>query len=363
MVNEIGGEFHLLEYPDDGLDQWPVRKSFFANARTALVALCRQWIETHSRSRLWLPDYFCSDVVSTLRLHNIPLVFYVDSPERSGPDFDHLRVSPNDMVMAVNYFGVRSGERWAEWRESWPAVALIEDHTHDPQSLWARNSTADFAFASLRKILPIPDGAIAWAPRGLPLVDAVQNRASIGSAVKLTAMLYKRRYLESRDARPDLKRTFLDLQSMGEQILAGASDEPMSAWSRSLVADGAPTRWRVRREENVRALLALAPGIDGGKPLFSTWPTGHCPFNAVYVFVDEQARERARNRLISAQIYAPVHWPLQDTSAAAMDLSRRILTIPLDFRCGGPELARIASVLADSALSTVSPSANAHLSV
>jgi hypothetical protein len=345
MPPEIGGEYQLYDFPGDGLDAWPARRSFFASGRAALYALCRRWIETHSHARLWLPDYFCSEVVSSLRSRNIPVAFYSDDPQQTGPELSHLRVSPGDILLAVNYFGIRSGDQWSAWRESTQSVALIEDHTHDPQSLWARSSKADFAFASLRKTLPLPDGAIAWSPRGLSVPEAAPGSAPLGSSLKLAAMLYKRRYLESGETCPSLKRTFLELQKQGEQILPEPSNEAMSAWSLDVVCRGTPSLWRRRRERNVRSLLAQAPSVDVGKPLFISWPAGHCPFNVVYVFEDEAARDRVRSRLIAAQVYTPVHWPLQDGGKASINLSKRLLTIPVDFRCDDQQIQRIASLL------------------
>ena len=346
MPHEIGGEYHLYDFPCDGLEPWPAHRSFFASGRAALAALCGRWIETHPYARLWLPGYFCSDVVSCLSSGNIPTAFYADDPRRTGPELEHLRTSPGDMVLAVNYFGVRSGGQWNAWRESTPSVALIEDHTHDPQSLWARSSRADFAFASLRKTIPLPDGAIAWSPRELPLPEATPDGAPIASSLKLGAMLYKRRYLDSGEALPSFKAAFLELQKAGEQLFSKPGNEAISAWSLDAIHHGTPSLWRRRREHNVRHLLALAPNVCAGEPLFISWPAGHCPFNAVYLFQDAAARDRVRSRLIAAQVYAPVHWPLPYGGETAIDLSKRILTIPVDFRYDAPQIQRIASLLA-----------------
>jgi hypothetical protein len=40
---------------------------------------------------------------------------------------------------------------------------LVEDHSHDPFSPWAVGSSADYAFCSLRKTLPVPDGGLLWS--------------------------------------------------------------------------------------------------------------------------------------------------------------------------------------------------------
>jgi hypothetical protein len=158
-------------------------------------------------------------------------------------------------------------------------------------------------------------------------------------------MVYKRRYLDSGETPPSLKDTFLELQRRGEQLLSEPNMEAISPWSLDLVCRGAPSLWRSHRERNVRLLLELAPRAGGGKALFTSWPAGHCPFNAVYVFENEVARDRARNRLIDAHVYTPVHWPLRDGGTASVDLSKRILTIPLDFRCGDAQIVTIAAIL------------------
>jgi hypothetical protein len=222
---------------------------------------------------------------------------------------------------------------------------LVEDHTHDPQSSWARSSIADFAFASLRKTIPIPDGAIAWSPRHLLVPEAAPGSPDVGSSLKLAAMLYKNRYLDSGEALPSLKEAFLQLQKQGEQHLLESNSEAISLWSQDVVCRGAPSLWRSQRERNVRSLLELAPDVTSGKPLFLSWPSGHCPFNAIYLFKDETARDRVRSRLIASQVYTPVHWPLGNASDASIDVSMRILTIPVDFRCGGEQIQRIARLL------------------
>lgn len=348
MWREIGGEFHLQDFPQHGLASWPRGCTFFTSGRAALIALCRRWTKEHSHARLFVPAYFCTEVVGCLNARGIPIAFYEDNPQLGGPEFDRLPVLPFDMVLAVNYFGVRSGDCWASWRDANPKVALIEDHTHDPQSAWARSSKADFAFASLRKTIPVPDGAIAWSPRDLCLPSGVPDSLSTASAFKLTAMIYKRRYLECGENRLELKAAYLGLQERGENEFSALDTQVISPWSLDILRQGAPTAWSRRRERNVRSLLASAPNVPNAKPLFSSWPVGHCPLNPVYVFDDERTRDSARRRLISADVYPPVHWPLRQGDFLSIDLSRRILTIPVDFRCGKPQIERIAHILRDS---------------
>ena len=85
--------------------------------------------------------------------------------------------------------------------------------------------------------------------------------------------------------------------------------------------------------------------------LFVDWPIGHCPFNAIVVFPSETLREQFRSQLLAEGIYVTVHWVVgTEASFHSLDLSRRILTIPVDQRYGLEDLQRIVSVLSGSTL-------------
>lgn len=107
---------------------------------------------------LWIPEYFCPDVVRALRrLANVK--FYKDFPSEKNPRFETLLPRLGDIVLMVNFFGLRRGEEWSRWRDKNPEIKTVEDHSHAPFSRWAERSGADYSFASLRKSLPLADGA------------------------------------------------------------------------------------------------------------------------------------------------------------------------------------------------------------
>src|ERR671922_295368 len=116
-------------------------------------------------------------------------------------------------------------------------AVVVEDHSHDPFSPWALGSEASYAFSSLRKTLPIPDGGILWSPRGLDLPPQPRGSAD-GSELKLAAMLVKGRYLaEGGDG---LKKRFRRLQLEGEEALARAPVAAASPAAPEAVIRGAP---------------------------------------------------------------------------------------------------------------------------
>jgi hypothetical protein len=338
---EIGGEFHLPVDSPGPYHRWPDGSVWYALGRHAVAAL----LERLGTRRLWLPDYFCHEVVrgwgevAQVRL-------YEDDPRWAEPHWETLTPGSRDAVLAVNYFGVRDGGPWQQWRARTPCI-LVEDHAHDPASGWATTSDAEYAFSSLRKTLPVPDGAILWSPRGLLLPEQPAGSAD-GSELKLAAMLLKGKYLAGSDEA--LKERFRRLQLDGEERLGGAAVAGASATTRESLVRGAPLPWRARRAENTTRLLAALHDWDDAEPLFTTWPADAAPLGAVFVFESGERRDEVREALREADVYCPVHWADAGESGSerARDLGGRTLTIPTDWRYSAADMARIATLVREA---------------
>jgi hypothetical protein len=339
---EIGGEFHLPVDPPGPYHRWPEGAVWYALGRHAVEAL----LEHLGSPRLWLPDYFCHEVAERWR-ERAQVELYEDDPRWPEPRWDSLRPDPRDVVVAVNYFGVREGGPWLEWREG-TACVLVEDHAHDPASEWATTSAADYAFSSLRKTLPVPDGAILWSPRGLALPEQPAGGAD-GSELKLAAMLLKGEYLGNGDG--DLKERFRRLQVDGEERLSKAPISGAAPATREALVRGVPLPWRARRSENTARLLSSLHGWGVAEPLFTEWPADAAPLGAVLVFESGSARDAVRAALREADIYCPVHWAdaADSRSERVRELAGRVLTVPTDWRYSAADMARVASLARESA--------------
>jgi len=289
---------------------------------------------------LWVPSYFCFDVADYWRSF-IEVSTYWDDPRRAEPEWSTLHPEAADVVIAVNYFGIRGGEIWRSWREHNQGV-LVEDHSHDPVSGWALASNADYAFASLRKTLPVPDGAILWSPRGLP-IPATGTGDSSASLLKLSAMLWKREYLLGSFP-PEAKLTYRAWQQESEHALEKSPISFATDLSRQYLSWGVAVKWRKRRVDNTRRLLSKLRGIREFRPIFLDWPQEAAPLGAVFEFDSPKHRDATRHRLQEAGIYCPVHWlATAGCDPAARDLAGRLLTIPTDQRYTNQDMEKIAA--------------------
>lgn len=343
---EVGGEFHWMAFPRGPFLPWPQPASWYLLGRHAVVDLLRSFCAVPT---LWLPGYFCQEIADYWG-EFFQTRLYADNPRWPEPDWSTLRPSSQDVVLAVNYFGARGPEPWRRWREKTNCV-LLEDHSHDPGSGWTQCSTADYAFSSLRKTLPVPDGAILWSPRGKPLPEAAEMDFS-GSGLKLAAMIWKREYLRSITT-PATKSSYREWQKAGEVAFDRSLQiSRTTPYSQEFLASGIPVKWLRRRAANVRRLLLQLRDWTGAQPLFRSWPADGTPLAAVLCFLSEEERNSMRRYLEAANIYCPVHWPgPENCDAALRELAGRILSIPADQRYSRTDMDNVARIMRNWAAS------------
>ncbi|MGO8862468.1 MAG: DegT/DnrJ/EryC1/StrS aminotransferase family protein [Acidimicrobiales bacterium] len=330
------------------MDVFPPEHTLFSTGRAALLTLGRLLKLKRGRRVCHLPSYFCPEVSAALE-SEFDLAWYRDLPNEQAPDLATLRPVPGDVVLAVNLFGMRDRTVWDDWRGDHGEIILVEDHTHDPLSLWAQRSTADYAFASLRKTLPIPDGAVVWSPRAL-ILPKPMSPPPASAQDKLASMVLKRAYLRGADVP---KEAYRKLQRESEQALTREIDSAASAFTSTILCVLDIAGLRHSREANARLFLSILCESRSlsAKPLFLAWPDGNVPYNPALVFKTGDQRDKFRRHLMSKNVYCPVHWQLtlggvHSGDRTALDLSQRIMTVPVDHRCTPEDLVRIVEIMA-----------------
>ena len=340
MPREIGSEFpwDSAALTGGGAALLPARHELFATGCGALETLLRRLAPT---GRLHVPSYFCTGVAEALSAV-VPLAWYRHLPDGRGPHWSTLHAGPGDVVLAQNLFGHDDREPWDTWIAAHPGIPVIEDHSHDPFSDWARTSSAPYVVSSLRKTLPVPDGGLVWSPQGLDL-PAPAGPESRGAQLKLAAMLLKSAWL---DGRPVPKDTFRALQQEGEHLLLGSAG-PASAATRATLPVLDVAGLRATSIANARALAAALPAST------SSWRVlagGAAPFRVQLVCTARPVRDALLAHLAGHGVFAPVHWR-QDRDGfwsgdeQAADLADRMLTLPVDHRCTPADIKRMAALL------------------
>lgn len=325
-MKEFGSDFHFIDSYDSGrahLTDVFRGATLLADGRQCVVVLIRQY----GWKRIWMPEYFCYNIIEYLqRKTGIEVSFYYDYP---GND-DNMAISDisfmeGDVLLRMNYFGLRSFRS-----ERQIPVPVIEDHSHDLTGDWATNSDADWCIASLRKVIPIPEGGILWSPKGHSL-DFKSESTRINDELafkRWRAMDEKDRYLrgeiidkesfrlsfvETEDAFDVLDMSCIDKRSM----------EFLQGFDLSL--------WNSTKKRNWEILVGLAS--NNRIKVLRPERDDMVPFSLIILFENEMQRDRIRRELISSSIYPAVLWHVPDHSHDEVrSFSKRMLSIHCDGR-------------------------------
>ena len=325
---EFGSDFHYIQ-PQEGCgntlyDCFP-QANLYADGRQALIHL----YHSQSWDRLWVPEYFCYDVIESLKQAGLDLRFYADYPGygEDNTTLDAIQNNgyfrPTDAVLRMNYFGTRSYRS----SEKLSVAAIIEDHTHDLIGGWARFSTADWCVASLRKTLPLPEGGILWSPLGLKLPE-VPEPSIINEQIAATrweSMRLKSRYLAGE---PVEKAAFragcVNTEAYFDTAPVCTLDKQSTEYLRNFdILD-----WYEQKRENWKLLKDIKK--NGVRVLYLENPACY-PFSLILLFDFIDDRDRVRKALIEKQVYPAILWNIPSpTEGDIFKISRGMLSIHCD---------------------------------
>jgi hypothetical protein len=327
---------------------WEDASRLYGCGRAALQDLIRHGQATRGWRRVWIPSYYCPDVAETLAATGLDARIYKDIPGGFA-ESGSVEFKAGDVLVVSNTFGIRS--RSLLMAPESVAVDVIEDHTHDPWSVWAQGSKADFCVASIRKVLPIPDGAVLWSPlqHVLPEPRSVTSVHRTAALEKLAAMALKALYLEGQ---PIPKALFRDLSASGERALGNGPPSRMSDFAKALLPVFPIRQWRQQRRENHSWVSDLLRECHRLTVLQPDHLTDLCPFSVILLFDSLKMRDYVRERLIAANVYPAILWSFTRHSLQAGVEERRfsncMLSIHCDMRYSRDDMARVATLIKQS---------------
>lgn len=340
---EFGSDFHYIDSfhgVSNTLREIYPNANYYADGRQALIDL----YQSQGWQRIWMPEYFCYEVIESLRQAGLNLVFYTDCPgnDDDAQTLENLqregRFIPNDAILRVNYYGTRSVRDLSPF----PVAAVVEDHTHDLLGDWAMHSTADWCIASLRKTLPIPEGGILWSPKGLcmPETPIASNENEHVAAIRWEAMRLKARYLAGEAVgKADFRKGFVDTEEYFDTAQVCALDSGSLEFLRSFNIK----EWYARKRSNWNCIKGVREvGVQVLRP-----ESVRCnPFSLVLLFDNPDERDRVRKELISHQIYPAILWNIPvPAGGEVVAFSRRMLSIHCDARYTSEDIQQMKSII------------------
>lgn len=270
------------------------------NARSALYAL-HQLLQPKTT---WLPSYICRSVIHPS--YNVKF-YHVNEKLESfidGPDDD-------DLVLVVDYFG---------WQAKIPSKGIVVE---DAAQAFFTPKRADYVIYSPSKCLGSPDGGILWAKtQGLTVELQDAPREWTDAAREGRRSERSDWFAMTQVAK---KRSPTGLYRMCYENCLTYEDEWPSIY--------------IRNYNHLQSRLSHLS-------LMGELPVGVVP-SGFPIVTDN--RDDMRKKLFDNEIYPPVHWDISgvipDSFVESHRLSKRIMTLPCDYRYGLDDMERMIRVL------------------
>lgn len=339
-MKEFGSDFHFLPIQES---RGRTVKDFFTDAlyyacgRQPIIDLYKK----NNWKRLWVPEYFCYEVLSSLKQNGVNWQSYRDYPlTNENETVCSLPFEEGDALLRMNYFGLRSKRS----NHGIP-VPVVEDHTHDLIGGWAIDSDADWCIASLRKTLPLAEGGMLWSPKGLKLQETpqvVSENTGLASS-RWEAMRKKTRYLNGEiDDKSEFRSVFLSTEERFDALSVSSIDnETLDYLSRFDVE-----QWYRVKKDNRDVLVESCSSIS---TVLEPEDSDCNPFSMTLLFDSEALRNDFRKYLINSCVYPAILWNVpENASPEIIDFSKRMLSVHCDGRYNGKDMIQLRDIIANS---------------
>lgn len=305
---------------------------YVQSGRQALAAIAIH-LKMRGHDRVIFPGHFCQSMTSPFIAAGFDVV-PVPVTDSVRMDLERTWESIQEsiettVVFGMLFFGEEPSQSYVDFVRSLSLLGIptIEDETH--RVFRPGGVEAEFSFGSLRKLLPVADGAYIRH----------RNRANILSELATNNV-------------GDLRWAAMDSKALG----ALNSFEAMQEANLALEAELAATRMSDRsisslnsldyaklskqRATNATAMYSVLEG-SGVRILDRAWRE----IVPSHLVVRTTNATRLQKEMAAHRIYCPIHWSAPTTNLSKLKWRNDLVSVPIDHRYGPSDMERVALTL------------------
>jgi len=341
-VSEFGSDFHQVLFKKEAKQiSFPLNSILFGSGRYAIIHLINYHLKRKIWNTIYIPEYFCYEVVTSIMKTGIKIKYYYDYPlSNDNETISNLRFDKKDVILRMNYFGIRKKRDNSKIN-----IPVIEDHSHNLFSDWALNSNADWCVASLRKTLPLPEGGILWSPQNQKMNQPRVTKKHLQLSIdRYKAMKLKKEYLNCGDYK--IKDEYLKIFHFTEKLFNQSKTSGISNISKTLLKQIPTSILKIKRNNyNLLESLIDYSNINILKP-----EEKNLPFSFILIFETKRKRNEIRNKLINNCVYPAILWPISNTKASknVISFSEKMLSLHIDFRYSSDDVIKMSEIINSS---------------
>lgn len=338
--SELGSEFWLQDIPAE-------IETYALSGRTAIDLIIQDMQMAGKPCKsVYMPAWCCDSMLQPFIDRGVAIQFYDVSIAGNGLSCHVDENTEADIFYVTNYFGYNSTLNISVIDKlKQRGCTIIYDRTH---SLFRNEENyiaiADYTFASIRKWLGVPCGAVLSKKEGQLALPEMKDCSYINN--KVEAMTLKAAYMEH--PKEDLKPIFLDLYGrFGHQLAEDYRDYKMDELSQNIWQYADKQALMKNRCANAVLLQACLKEIPHIHQLF-TFVKGDCPLFVPVLLDSKEERDALRKHLTAHAVYCPVHWPkpaLIPDGMKANELYDHELSLLCDQRYGLDDMHHIVNTI------------------
>ncbi len=356
---EIGSFFEFPEFDNDEYTNSALyylisvgenrNYCFFRDGRQAVKSVLLNTKKLLKKEICYLPAYLCHSILKPFKELNLKVKFYTHKHPLK-PILD--KNIKNSLIYFIDYFGTEPifNKNILNLLDKENIVILDITHSIFNRSRFKIEHENLYLVSSLRKVFPIPDGGVLYYTNS---AFKVKKSFPEGYENMLEAMVLKTMYLKnyeriiSKDANK-LKNLFLVMYKNYE---VNKDSEPIQLQDIPFISLYILRKINIsyitrKRFENLKFMYS---NIHNKKYFLFNLDDIKSPFTLPLIFESEEERNRVKKLLIEKDIYPPIHWDLEGiipkNYSYEHELSKRILSIPIDQRYGKKEMSKVANIL------------------
>lgn len=296
--------------------------SYVQTGRQALAAISRMY-QQQGRKQLLVPDYLCGSMLQgfdeshwDMKTYRIDETLGIDLCDLLGK----IENPSSTVILSATYFGNEPTEKYVSEikRLRSLGVRVIEDETH--RVLGTLEMVGDIGFASLRKVLPVADGAYIRGAFSLdPELECVHHGwqamdEKLAGNVEASNKMYRESNIE------------LQRQIFPPSLPSKRTIETLSEFDYEEL--------RCRRRNNAGALRSYLADIKKVETLiFADVPS--------HLVVRVSDAKQIQSLLARKGIFCPIHWP-QPERLKNTPWRNDLLSLPIDHRYTPHDMRRMA---------------------
>lgn len=310
----------------------PATTSYVQTGRGALRLIARS-LSSQGYDTVLIPAFLCESMILPFdelgwRIIPVPMTHQLTmDPDALQAAISSVGSTP--VILTAEYFGCQPQQALVDAliKARSLGTIIIDDETH---RIFAPGGIpADYRVASLRKLLPLADGAyIGTSTSAIPIATGPDRQEGAARWIGMDALAFQ-----------PLSALHEQFQQANKNLEECIGIRPPTARSMSVLRHLNYPVMAAKRIDNSNRLMAQLAGIC----TIINPPDGNTIPSHLVIRVPEPRRVQAS--LAAMGVFCPIHWPQPPRLRDVTDWPHDILSIPIDHRYDRADMDRIAAAL------------------